>query len=156
MKRILEKIARFLLPELFNTLEERARYTEDKVNQRVALLVSQIDPMEIVLRKYKASFLKEYRRAEEDLDEPSKIQMEMWGYRNHNDPCFKLMTEWIANKQGVFSFQHAKKPEDLLFGQASVITIEVLLKEVKRLSSLYEERIQPSGADADYSNTVEN
>jgi hypothetical protein len=144
-KELREKIARFIAPDVFNTIVKRAEFSEAKISQRVADIVLQLDPLDLALKKYNIDFLKEYNRPYEDMDGPSQFMMMQWGYQQHNDPSFRKMTEWIANSQGNISFKKGRNREDLLFGQGAVCTMEVLRQEVKTLYNMYEERQRRPG-----------
>ena len=143
MSEFLKKIARYILREEIQALNEVAGFTEQKVSQKVAVIVSKLDPMELVLKKYNGSFLDEYERADERLNEQGRIQMEQFGYQFYNDECFELLMNWVANRQATMTFKKARNTEDLLFGQATLLVVEVIKKEVKRLHSLYLERTRP-------------
>ena len=156
LKGIFEKIARFLAPEVFNTLEERALFTEMKINKRVADIVASLDPMELVLKEYNGSFLKEYERPDETLNEGGKIQMEMWGYQQHTDPCLEKLLEWLANSQANTCIRKASTNEQWFMGKAMLLCIKIIQREIQRLHNLYEIRIRPIDEIENPSNTVED
>lgn len=141
IKEIRIKIARWLASEYFEEADNR-------VSQRVASTIAKMDPFEPILKEFHGVFSKEYERPEDKLDERSQINMKMWGYRMHTDPCFKYMTEWIMNTHANEILKHAPvTPERILYGRAQISTMILFVKEVGRLASLYEDLLEKNNEE---------
>lgn len=113
---------------------------------RVAKIVGQMDPFELIMKEFHGVFSDAVERPDEKLDNRSRIMLWMWGYQQKNDPSFKYMSEWVMNTAGN---QMAKAParsneergEVLLWGKAQIASMLLFVKETGRLSSLYEEML---------------
>ena len=129
-----KKIARLLDPDAFRSFDAR-------VNQRVAKVLSEMDPLEPFMKKFHVVFSEDFSRPEEKLDTRGQLMMEMWGYQQRDDPSFKFMCDWIINTQGNNTLRKGRNDSEWFFGRASIINIELLKKEVGRLASAYEKRL---------------
>lgn len=134
------QLARFLARDYIDGVDSRA-------NQRVAEIVLALDPFEQITKKFRGSFSKNFERVEDELSEPGKIQMFMWGYQQANDPSFKRMVDWIANSAGNQMVRApvrsiAEGGEVLIYGKAQIASMLLLAKEIQRLSSQYEEMMR--------------
>lgn len=133
---------RFLTWLAKDFVEELERSFDQRVDQRVAKIIADQDPFEILLQNFKGTFAKEYERPEERLNEQGQIAMRLWGYQQSHDPSFNHVTEWIMNKAGNQLIQKGFPSVDRqLFARAQISTMLLLQKEARRLSSLYEEMI---------------
>lgn len=146
-----EHIARFLAPEYF---QEQRNFT-DQVNQRVADALFKMDEFEPFLRKYHVIFSADWQRAEDRLDEASKMQLFMWAYGMERDPNFKYLTDWIINTQGNATITKAQTDSEWFYGRAAIATMRLFVREVGRLSSHYQEIMESRGQTFDEHLTVE-
>ena len=87
--------------------------------------------------------------------------MEAFGYQVNNDPSLKYLIEWIMNVQGNSTIKAPKMTRDsafdvLLYGRAQIATMLLLKKEVGRLASNYQARVDKQKGEAFINtNTVE-
>jgi len=132
------KIAKWLAIDYVQNLEERECTIEQTVNQRVATIVSQMDPFEPFLKKYHGIFSEEFARPEDNLNDQGKILLYGWAYTQVKDPSFRHLTEWIQNMQGNLTLRKAKNDHEWFYGRCAVIVVELLVKEVRRLAVNYE------------------
>lgn len=146
-----EKIAKFIAPKYIKNLESRAQDIEFKINQRVAEVISKIDPFEILRKEFHGIFSEEFDRPEDKLDERGKLGMAMWAYSQKSDPYFEYMTAWIMNSAGNETVKRAPLiPERMQYGRAQISTMVLFRKEIGRLSSLYEEKLKnPQGFNSE-------
>lgn len=146
------KIANIIAPEYIRKLEERAQDAELKVNKRVAEVILNIDPFDILRKEFHGIFSEEFEHPEEKLDERSKLGMMMWAYQQKHDPHFKHMVDWIMNSAGNETLKRAPITTDRVqYGRAQISTMVLYRKEIGRLSSLYEEILEknkPQGFDS--------
>src|SRR5664279_750227 len=91
--RLLKWLARDYVATLEQSFNER-------VDQRVAKVLTERDPFEPLLQNFKGTFSDEYERPEEPLNAQGEIAMKLWGYQQTHDPSFKHVTDWIMNKAG--------------------------------------------------------
>lgn len=146
---IRKQIANLIYPEGVN-----------EVNLRVAKIMNSTDPLEPVLKMYHGVFSEEYERAEDILDERSKFNMKMWAWQTYKDPSFKYLTDWIMNTFGNETLKRVPINDEKLasqrlwYGRAQLATMILFKKEVKRLSSLYEDMTKPK-EEFDEHTTVE-
>lgn len=155
-------MARFIAPETFHAFDERGKIfdiqekgLENTINQRVAEALLRIDPMEMIMRQYHGIFSESFERPEERLNEQGKLGMMMWGYQQKSDPYFKHMTQWILDTQGNNTVRKAKNDHEWFFGRASIVNVEAFIKEVGRLSNLYEELLDKNKLEFNSDVTVE-
>lgn len=147
------------LTQLEKEAERLKAETRHAIDQRVAEIVSQLDPLDPLLRNFNGVFDERREQPEDGLSEPDRIAMEMFGYRNHTDPHFHFLMDWIVNTNASAMM---KKPvgtqEQIVLGHMyarALIAVSSLLKEkIGRLSSLYERRTQ-RGTAFDPHKTVE-
>lgn len=156
-----EKLARKVAPELVLRLELKAATAksevEDLVNQRVAKILTTMDPFEPLMRQFRGIFSEEWERPELKLDQKSYVQFIMWAYQQRDDPSFKYFVDWIINTQGIATVTKGNPtPETILFGRAMISAPILLKKEVSRLAVLYEELLKKQrGEEFDSELTVE-
>jgi hypothetical protein len=120
---------------------------DNRVDQRVAQIMSQQDPLEPLLKLFNGVFDEKREQPEDGLSEPDRIAMEMFGYRNHKDPHFHFLMDWIVN---TYASAMLKKPlgtsEQIVHGHMyarALLSVSLLLKDkMGRLSSLYEQRLR--------------
>lgn len=150
---------------MFNNLRKKIAYYiypryEDEVNFRVAKIINGMDPLEPVLKMYHGVFSDEYERPEDNLDKKSQLNMKMWAHRMYTDPSFKYMTDFIMNTFGNETLKRVPINDEKLaaqrlwYGRAQIATMILFKKEIKRLSSLYEELLKPK-EEFDENTTVE-
>lgn len=151
------KLARFLVPGIFQELEERERAINDTVNQRVAGVLAKSDPFEPLLKEFHGIFSEEYEKPEDQLNPVSEMQLKMWAYAQRSDPSFKYMMDWLANKQGNHTLrQPYLTPETILYGRALITNVTLIKKEVKRLALSWEDHLREMRGESFDSNlTVE-
>ncbi len=130
-------LARFIAPRHYEDIDNR-------VNQRVALTMSRMDPFEPLMKEFHGVFSEEYEHPEEKLDARGQLLMKMLGYQLRDDPSFKYLIDWIMNTQGNAAFKaptrtNEERGEVLMYGKAQISTSILLKRELKRLASLYEE-----------------
>lgn len=140
LKNLRRKFAHVVCPRYIEEVDER-------VNQRVAQVLAQMDPFEPLLKHFHGVFSGEFTRSEENLDERSALQLMMLGYRLKNDISFKYLTEWIMNSQGNAMIRAPARTNDergeiLLWGKAQIASMILFVKEVGRLSLLYEDILE--------------
>jgi hypothetical protein len=133
------RIAKFIAPKYYEEIDNR-------VNIRVAKIISSMDPFEPLYKKFNGIFSEEFTRPEEKLDERSQILIKTLGYQLHNDQSFKYLTSWIMNSQINSMFKsptrtNEERGEVLMWGKAQIASVLLLLKEIERLSSKYEEML---------------
>lgn len=116
-------------------LNERA--FNEKVNIRVADIITQMDPFEPLMRKYHGVFSEQYERVEDKLDDQSKLRLFMWAFGVEKDPSFKYLTDWIQNTQGNATLRKAKTDHEWFYGRVAIAMITLLTEEVSRLASHY-------------------
>lgn len=158
------RLALWLSPEFQKRLDEAVGYAEqlrekdqlitETVNQRVADIITQMDPFEPLMRKYHGVFSKQYTRPEDKLDEPSRIRLFMWAYGMENDASFKHLTDWIANTQGNATIRKASNDHEWFYGRASLAVILLFLEEVSRLASYYKAILAKRNREFDESSVV--
>lgn len=127
-------LSKFIVPEI----NEQA--IQKEVNRRVAETLSKMDPFEPLMKKFHGVFGEEFERPEEQLNESGRFGMLVWGWQQKHDPSFKYMTDWIMNTQANESLKRAPvTPERILYARAQISTMILFVKEIGRLSNLYEE-----------------
>lgn len=149
IKRLRAKLARLISPELINNLEvqiqaekTRAQEVELSVNQRVAEIISKMDPLEPLLKEFHGVFSREYERPEDMLNPQGQFLMESWGYSQADDPSFKYLTDWIMNVHANETLRHAPVTTDrILYGRAQLAVMLLYKNEVQRLSQKYKDRL---------------
>lgn len=133
------RLLKWLAREYVATLE---RDFDNRVDQRVAKVLTERDPFEALLQNFKGTFAEEYERPEEPLNAQGEIAMKLWGYQQTHDPSFKHIMTWIMNKAGNQLIQKGlPSVERQLFARAQISTMLLFQKEARRLSSLYEEML---------------
>lgn len=122
--------------------EKAAAHLDEKVSQRVAVIVSKMDPFEPLMKQFHGIFSEEFERPEENLDAAGQLRMAMWGYQQSTDPAFRHLTDWIMNSQGNETLKRAPVTvERTLYGRAQISGMILFVKEVKRLSAIYEDML---------------
>lgn len=135
-KKLRLKIARFLASDYIADEDNR-------VNQRVAQTISQMDPFEPLLREYKGVFSEEFEKPEQKLDSRGQMGLTMWAYQQKDDIHFKYLTEWIMNSAGNETIKRAPiTNERTQYGRAQIANMVLLKREIGRLSSIYEEMLE--------------
>lgn len=161
LNKIRGSIIKWLFKPELEKLADMMVDQENLINQRVAEIVSKMDPFEPLMKEFHGAFSEDYQRPEEQLNEPGKLQMYMFGHRWMQDPSFTYLCDWIMNQHGSMVFKAAHLNRDtaldiVLYAKAQISTMVLLRKELGRLSSLYQEVIQKNDNEAINSfNTVE-
>lgn len=156
MRNLGRKLARLIAPAYFLEVERKSKDIDAEVGRRVAEIMSKMDPFEPLLKEFHGVFGEEFERVEEKLDARSSLLIETWGYQQRDDPSFKFMCDWIMNSQGNETLKRAPvSTERLLYGRAQIAGIVLLKNEVKRLASLYEERLRRGKEDFNHDLTAE-
>ena len=154
-------MAEFVFRKELDELIRMQREQENIINQRVAEIVAKMDPWELIMKEYHGVFSEEYQHPEYQLNEQGKFLMEAFGYQVNNDPSLKYLIEWIMNVQGNSTIKAPKMTRDsafdvLLYGRAQIATMLLLKKEVGRLASNYQARVDKQKGEAFINtNTVE-
>lgn len=149
------RIREFFFSEYEEKLRQKEKEMNNEVNRRFAEMVSKMDPMEPLLKKYSVVFSEQYERVEDPLDERNRMTMAMWAYGQKRDPYQKRMIDWIINTAGNSMLKlPARTNEDrgeiLLWGKAQISNMILYERELRRLSSIYEEKLaQMSGKEFD-------
>lgn len=112
-----------------------------RVNQRVADVLSTMDPFEPLLRKYHVIFSPEYPRPEDKLSAKSQYDFFVWAHFLEQDPNFKFLNDWIRNLQGNATVRQAKNSDEWFMGRAILATVTLYIREVSRLASRYKDII---------------
>lgn len=155
------KIARWLTKgyiQSLDTAHAKAMLDIDmQVNQRVAKMISEMDPFEPLMKQFHGVFSEQYEHPEQRLDTPSRMRMYMWGWQQETDPHFHHLMNWIMNTQGNETLRHAPvTPERILYGRAQLSCMLLFKNEVARLSNLYlEEKARMENGDFDPTLTVD-
>ena len=154
----IEKIVKLIAPKYIQSLIDEGIYNEKVINNRVAEIITHMDPFEPLMKKFNGIFSVEYERPEDQLNEQSRIGMYMWGWQQHNDIHFQYMVDWIMNKSGN-SLLKTGNPTELqtFYKRAEIANMILYRKEVGRLSSIYEDLLSRNkGEDFDSSSAVED
>ncbi len=139
---VVDTLKKLLFRSELERLARRERDLNTEVNQRVAAAVSKIDPIELLMKDFHGIFSKTHERVEDPLDDPGQLMMQIWGWQNATSPAFERMTEWIMNTQGNETLKKAAvTPERILYGRAQISGVLLFVREVKRLSEAYKERL---------------
>ena len=149
------RIARFLAPSEFEELEKQKQLVDERVNQRVADFLLKMDPFEPLMRKYNVIFSDEWTHPEDKLADRDRLGLFMWAYAANKDPHFVHVMDWIRNTQGNNTLRKGKHADEWLYGRASIATITLLIEEVGRLASKYEEYVSNRDAEFDKNLVVE-
>lgn len=176
LKNIRETIGRFFASDYIRSLEEHIRKAKNNeifvnnkydeipnlVNARVAEIISQLDPVDLLLKEYNGVFSSDFTYPEERLNDQGKFGMYLWGWQQHTDPYFEHMVNFIMDSAGnqtmkgkILSEEDLKKK--MLYGRAQIANMILLKKEVGRLASNYEDVLEKKrgGEDFDSSKTIE-
>lgn len=133
------KIRILLFPEMLM----REQMLDDKVNQRVAAALLQMDPFEPLMRMYTGAFGDVYERPEDMVDEVSHKRMLMWAYALVDDPSFIFFIQWILNTEGNNFIRFVEPtPEKLLFSRAMVAAPLLIRREVRRMANVWEKYLE--------------
>lgn len=145
-KHLRSKVAKWLAPEweegvlrMAFDVDRKMLEVDSVANQRVADILSKMDPFEPFFKKYHVIFSTEYERVEDKLNEQSRIQLFQWAYGLHRDPSFIHLVDWIRNTQGNATLRKARNDNEWFYGRAAVTVMTSFVDEVGRLSSRYEE-----------------
>lgn len=158
------RLARAIAPKYFKMLEEaadqankRAHEAEFSANQRYAKMVADMDPLEPLFAKLSIVYSQEFTRPEEKLNEAGQIGFMMWAWQQRDDTYFNFLLDWITNSHGNETVKRAPiTPERVMYGRAQISSMVLLKKEVGRLASLYEEKLEKMrGDDFDSSSSAD-
>jgi len=136
---IRQRLVQWVFSKELQELHEREDQLTREVNQRVAFIVSQLDPFEPLLKQFHGVFSEEFTSAEDNLSEPAQLALFMWAYTQKNDPYFKHLTSFLLNTQGNATIRQAQNDREWFFGRAVISTLLLFIREVERLSSHYED-----------------
>lgn len=173
---MVEKIKKFLFPQLYADLMQQGRHQndwsiklyareeaiaakekdiDDETNRRVAATLMKMDPFEPLLQKYHGAFGKDYSRPEEKLNAQSQMQMFMWGHAQQSDPSFKHFIQWVLDTEGNKMVRLSNPtPETILFSRAMIAAPMLMRREVDRLSGRYEDMMAALKEGRDFDPTV--
>lgn len=146
------RIGRILFSKEYEDLEKQKIRIEERVNQRVADFLLKMDPLEPLMRKYHVAFSGDNGRPEDRLAEADRLGLFMWGYATAKDPHFTRVMDWLRDTQGNNTLRKGKQSDEWLYGRASIATITLLVEEVGRLASKYEEYV--SRRDVEFDNKL--
>lgn len=141
------KIAEWLAPEQSLSLSVKEREIDNEVGRRVAEHIARLDPLEMVMREHHAIFSSTFERVEERLNDQGQHGMMAWAWAQSRDQHFERMLDWIIDSQANETFIHTPTSVGvtadrlLLYGKAQVLSVLLLKKEVGRLASLYQEKL---------------
>lgn len=142
-KKFRKQLASFISPEYRQEIEIDRKEIDMVVNQRVAKIITEMDPFEPLMKEFHGIFSEEFEHPEYKLVPQDQISMWMWGYQQKNDRHFKYMTDWIMNTYGNEAIKKGHPtPETILYGRAQISSMILYRKEVGRLSSLYEDLLE--------------
>ncbi len=144
LNKLRVKIANFIAPDYIEGLSViRETQIKEQVNNRVAETLSKMDVLDVLLKDFHGTFSTLYERPEEKLDVKSRLGMIMWGYTQAKDPHFEYITSWIQDHYANDMLRHAAvTPERILYGRALIGMVDLLKREVTRLSNIYEEILE--------------
>jgi hypothetical protein len=144
LNKLRVKLANIIAPDYIQGLSViREKEIQQKVNQRIADTLGKMDILDILLKDFHGTFSKVYERPEDKLDAKSRLGMVMWGYTQSKDPHFEYITSWIEDTYANETIRHAAvTPERILYGRALIAMVELLKREVNRLSNIYEEMLE--------------
>ena len=143
-KNIREKLANIIAPDYIQSLNvTRETNIQQKVDQRVAEILGKIDVLDYLLKDFHGTFSKFYERPEDKLDARSRLSMVMWGYSQNKDPNFEYLTDWIQDHYANEQLRNAPvTTERILYGRALIGMVDLLKREVNRLSNVYEDMLE--------------
>lgn len=148
--KLTTRIARLIAPQFISDLENKAKERDIEVNQRVAMLINDMDPYEPYMRRFKGVFSDEFDNPEDKLREADKMGMWMWGWKTDTDPHFKYLTDWIINTQANATIKRkAISGEEVLYCRAKITAAIQIRDEVRRLANLYRDYIERSREEED-------
>lgn len=134
MKDADEKIAAY---------KKAAEDAKFEANQRYAELVSRMDPLDPLFKNLSIVYSEEFTRVEEKLDSKGQLGFMMWAWGQSKDMYFNFLIDWIINSHGNETLKRAPVTnERTLYGRAQISSMVLLRKEVGRLASLYEEKLE--------------
>mgnify|MGYP007100042648 CR=1 FL=1 len=149
VEKIRIKLARWIAKKHIESIE-------NSVNQRVAEVISKMDPFEPFFKRFGGVFSKEHLRPEQNLDARSTLMLITWGYQQRDDPSFKYMYDWIMNNQGQDAIKKGNPtPETILYSRALMVIMPLLKREIERLASIYEDKLRDKDSEFDTTITVE-
>lgn len=147
-KNIKEKLGRFFANDYIESVENRIlnkeKEIETTINNRVALIVSNLDAIDLLMKDYNGVFSSDFTNPEDKLNDQGKLGMYMYGWQQKNDPYFEHMINFIMDSAGnqtmkgkIMSEEDLKKK--MLYGRAQIANMILLRKQVGRLASVYED-----------------
>lgn len=137
-------------------LKHKLDGVDKRVQQKVAEVMSKMDPLEPLFKKYNVLFSKEYEHPEESLDERSRLSMFMWGFQQNKDPHFHRMANWIIDNYGNTLLKEGNPtPDKILYNRAQMAGMILMKAEILRLSNIYENIITGKDDEPDEGLTVE-
>ena len=149
------KILKFFAKDYYKLIEDKEKILDQekseielKINQRVAEIVSHMNPLEVFLAEHNVILSEYYERVEDRLSEQSKLSIAMWAWGQKRDPHMQRMMDWIINTAGNQMLKsparsNEERGEVLLWGKAQIANILLLKKELGRLASIYERHLNP-------------
>lgn len=152
-QKLKEKTGRFFFSNYVKKLElkEQELKTKEKevdlkINQKVAEIISKMDPFQPLMQKYNSVLSVEYERVEDALNEQGKVGMYMWGWQQKSDPHFERMVSWIMNKAGNALLKTGNPTEiQVFYKRAEIANMILYRKEIGRLSTCYEDILGKKG-----------
>lgn len=111
---------------------------EERIGQRVAEIMSKMDPFQPAMKLFHGIFSEEFEHPEENLDAAGQLRLTMWAYQQSTDPAFKHMTHWVMNSAGNETIKRAPVTvERGLYGRAQIASMVLFVKEIQRLANVY-------------------
>lgn len=116
---------------------------ELRAGQRVAEIMSKMDPFEPVMKLFHGIFSEEFEHPEENLDAAGQLRLTMWAYQQTTDPAFKHITQWVMNSAGNETVKRAPVTvERSLYGRAQIASMALFVKEIERLGNIYADMLE--------------
>lgn len=136
LNKIRVKIANLIAPDYIQALRSKQ---QSEVDRRVALVLSNIDILDYILKDFHGTFSNYYERLEDKLDARSRLGLLMWAYTQAKDPNLEYITSWITDTYANDMLRSAPVTTDsILYRRAQIAMVELFKREITRLSNEYE------------------
>lgn len=148
MSDIRTRLAKWIAPEY-------SRSVDFQVGQRVAEIMTKMDPFEPLMRQFNGVFGEEFEHPEDGLDTKGQLMLRTLGYQLSDDPSFKYLMNWVMNSQGNETIKRAPVTiERILYGRAQISSTLTIVNELRRLGEAYKDMLGRQ-EDFDESLTIE-
>lgn len=156
-------LARKLIPDELSRIEQaRAYYDRERgdimqreaaiettVNQRVAMLMSKLDPLSLVMREYNGIFHERAEHVEDKLDARGQLAIKVFAYGVMYDPAWERLTQFVMDAQGNTTLKDmALTTERTFYGRAFIASVIAIKKELERLGNQYADMLKANKKDA--------